>query len=56
MASFKRCFPQNPGKFCTLINNVRASSPKRAELTGARVEIDVFGGKSVTAQARLGIH
>lgn len=34
---------------------VRASSPKRAELTAARVEIDVFGGKPATAIARLGV-
>ncbi len=35
---------------------IRASSAKRAELTAARVEIDVFSGKPATAQARLGIH
>ena len=35
---------------------VRASSAKRAELTAARVEIDVFSGKPATATAQLGIH
>lgn len=57
METFQRCFPQNPGKFCTLINNhgVLAPNAPLRQAVSKRAGLPVNGENAVAEDEKKSV-